>query len=365
MLKIQQYLQTNTIESLEHFGIFAKYHPTEPIVILDYDQIESSKFKEHQLVKECRGIKLSTVDYSICQKGFDRFFNLLETADTTDFVWEHFSSTKKEDGSLIMIRAYDKCNLFVTTRNSFADSICGESGKSWKELVLSCLSPYQQSIIKSNPTFTYVFELLSPFNTVVEYHPEPKLVLLSIFDHGDGFESTEIINLFHYCGFESKKQYNFNSMDSILAELDTMNLNKSIEEGFVVKDMNGIRLKCKNKFYLQLHRLSGNGNIATIKELLPIILSGEKDEILNYFPYLKSRIEEFELIIADLFTDLYVVWKMCKDIEDQKTFAICIKDITPFSGILFGLKKQGNIHDFNALKHEWSQSSDIILKVLK
>lgn len=366
MLAVQEYLQSNTIESLEQFGIFAKYHDTKPYVILDYDMVESAKFKEDPKVKECRGLVLRTDDFTIIHKAFDRFFNLNESSCTDKFVWEYFTSTVKEDGSLIKVRWYDG-DLLVTTRNSFAESICGESGKSWKDLVLSCLTPPQKATIKYNETRTYVFELLSPYNMVVVHHPEPKLVLLSIFEHDTGFVSEEMYDLFNYVTFNQKQYLNFNSLDEVTAHLQALEEAKDTTEGLVLKDKNGVRLKAKSTYYLKLHRLSGNGNITMTKNIIPIILSGEKDEILSYFPYLFDKIKETESVLNFMFCHLTMVWEHAKDIQDQKEFALMITKQfqTKFSSILFNLKKRDKIQDFEALKHEWNQSEKLIIKVLE
>lgn len=365
MLAVQEYLQSNTVDSLEQFGIFAKVHPNKPFMILDYDQIESCKFKEDPKVKECRGLVLRTDNYEIVHKSFNRFFNLNESSCTDKFDWSNFSTSTKEDGSLIKVRYYEG-EFVITTRNSFADSECGSSGNSWSDLVLSCLNSFQKDCIQCYNILTFVFELCTPHNTVVVNHPEPKLVLLGLFGD-DGIERNVDDYTFFKDHFNRPETFDFKSLDEIIAYLDKLEEDKNDTEGVVVKDCNGIRLKAKSKWYLKLHRLSGNGNIALTKNVLPIILSGEKDEILSYFPYLEDKFNEVENILADLFTDVVAVWHLAKDLEDQKTFALFItkNHPTPFSSILFKLKKIEKINDFEALKHEWNQSAQLIIKVLK
>jgi hypothetical protein len=367
MLAVQEYLKENTIESLEKFGIFAKYHANKPYVILDYDMVESSKHKEDQKVCECRGLVLNTLDYSIVQKSFNRFFNLNEASCTDKFDWTHFTTSTKEDGSLIKVRWVDK-NFLVTTRNSFADSIVGESGLSWYQVVHRCCTDDQIECIQAYNGFSFVFELCSPHNTVVVNHPEPKLVLLGIFDciTGDevcGWWTDDIAKDF---GFNRPQTFEFKSLEEVIAYLDKLEEDKEDTEGVVLFD-GFTRLKAKSKWYLKLHRLSGNGNIALIKNILPLCLQGEKDEVLSYFPYLADRFAEVENILADLFTDLHCVWWTAQEIVEQKRFALYITrdNPTPFSSILFNLKKNDKITDYDAFKHEWNQSANLILKVLK
>jgi hypothetical protein len=367
MLSVQEYLlHGNTVESLEQFGIFAKYHPTKPYMILDYDQIESSKFKENSMVRECRGLVLKVNTWQIIHKSFNRFYNLNESSCTDKFDWTNFTSTLKEDGSLIKVRwCYGE--LLITTRNSFADSHCGESGKSWAELVESCLTHDQKVIIYDNDTKTFVFELLSPYNMVVVHHPKPRLVLLSVFDCYDGYEVDELNYPTINKWFEQKTTLNFTRYSEVMQYLVALEEAKDTTEGVVLKDCNGVRLKCKSLWYLKLHRLSGNGSIINTKNIVPIILQGEKDEILSYFPYLEDKIKETEALLSAMFCHLALVWEQCKNIEDQKEFALMITQQyhTDFSSILFNLKKKGKIQDFEALKHEWNQSEALILKVIK
>ena len=79
MLVVQQHLKNGveTLESLyDRFGIHHKIK--DDMVILDYDQIESHKHKDRNVVKECRGLVLQMHTWDIIAKSFNRFFNLLE-----------------------------------------------------------------------------------------------------------------------------------------------------------------------------------------------------------------------------------------------------------------------------------------------
>lgn len=61
-------------------------------------------------------------------------------------------------------------------------------------------------------------------------------------------------------------------------------------EGFVFRDkLTGKRVKLKDTDYLRKHRLL---DATSYKNLLPIILMGEEEEILAYFPFVKERVDE-------------------------------------------------------------------------
>jgi hypothetical protein len=168
--------------------------------------------------------------------------------------------------------------------------------------------------------------------------------------------------------FEWVASYDFKSLKEIQHALDKMFDDKSTEEGFVIKDKNGVRLKCKSKYYLTLHRLSNNGNIASWKSLLPIVLLGEEEEIIAYFPHVKPVADLLKIAIEDDLLELQELYGKVIVYQDQKDFAIALtKDnYTPYSSLFFQLKKEfGNAFTFEQLKQSYLASTDLVLKVFK
>lgn len=381
MLLIQQHLKNGieTLESLqERFGICSK--EKNGLVILDYDMIESAKHKEHRLVKECRGLVLEKDSWNIVAKSFNRFFNLFENGDTDRFDWSSFSSFTKEDGSLFRIVAKssslrdlsgDDSDFLCFTRFSFADQpISSLIKQTWSEVALSCLSEDQKGFIRIQSKHTFVFEFCSPYTQVVKYYPEPKLILLSMFDNQTG-EEISINNATWKEAktlFECVQEFKFTSLEQIQKHLDTLFETKSTDEGFVIKDCNGVRLKIKSKWYLSLHRLSNNGNVSSAKSLIPIVLSGDADEIETYFPYLKDSIDIIKYEIQKDIDNLKEIYHNVIQKETQKDFALYLtKEVyTPFASIFFNLRKQfGNSFTFAQVEEEFVKSEELIIKVYK
>lgn len=59
------------------------------------------------------------------------------------------------------------------------------------------------------------------------------------------------------------------------------------------------------------------------------------------------------------------MWTKYKDIESQKDFALAARSSTPFTGILFDVRKRcGNDQTLDDVKTAWCNSSDAILKTL-
>lgn len=371
MLVVQQHLRsgTETLESLyERFGIHSKIK--DNMVILDYDQILSHKYKDRNIVRECRGLVLENDTWNIIAKSFNRFFNYMENSDTDYFNWKFFNCYEKLDGSIMRICMYNGF-MQVFTRFSFADQRISELyKKTWSEASLECLDDIQIKFIKDNPKYTYVFEFCSPYTQVVRYYDKPIMIMTGIFDNQTGEEISENNQVYKDAKivFRWADQYKFTNVEQIIDKLNLLKNEQSSFEGFVVKDSNGIRLKIKNPYYLVLHRLSNNGNVSNMKTLLPLVLAGEVDEVLVYFPYLKDSIDILQIAIEEDIKELEEIYKQVVNIENQKDFAIKLtKDMyTPYSGIFFSLRKEfGSQFTFSQVEQEFLNSTDLVLKVYK
>jgi hypothetical protein len=163
--------------------------------------------------------------------------------------------------------------------------------------------------------------------------------------------------------FDKPINYFFNSLEEVKAFIKHQEESDVTFEGVVIKDCNGLRLKIKSLAYVNLHQLKGNGNIANTKNILPFVLSYETDEVIAYFPELKPRVDEVKAMVDELYSELLEAWRKCRFIEDQKEFALAIKDCR-MNGLLFNLKKrntlsQTDVHDL------FRESSELILKLLK
>jgi hypothetical protein len=230
-------------------------------------------------------------------------------------------------------------------------------------------------VILKNAYTTFVFEFESPYNQVVVYHPEPKLVLLTIIDDYKNREWPQYIvdqfALVH--GFKRPYEFKFTCKEDVLKALDQMEEDKNKDEGFVLQDINGLRLKMKNKYYMMYHSMCTG--IQSIRQVYDIVWNPniDKEEVGLYFPHLKPKFEEVQKKIDDAFAELWNIWFMVQDkqFEEQKRFALAItktesKFYTRFSSILFRCRElEGHAQpaDF-CLRHVWGESKDLIFKVL-
>jgi T4 RnlA family RNA ligase len=369
-MKVQNFLKNGgTLEDLkEQYGIKSTFHPELPLVILNYNQIDSPKTEP--IVMECRGLTLELNTWEVVARSYDRFFNLGEHQELTNtFNWNSFECYTKEDGSLMVLYNY-KGEWMVNTRGSFALDECNFSGKTWSELFFELLEKdIACSVNQLYPGLSYIFEMWSPFNKIVRQYEEPQVILTGIRCSKTGVDLSGPKCDFtaEACNIRRPTFHQLYSLREVEYFLQDQEEKDPTFEGVVVRDINGLRLKIKSKTYLALHRLCDNGNMYNPKNLVPFVLAGETDELLTYFPEVKDCYHEVENKINEAFEHLKEVFRRAKDIEDQKTFALFItkKFPTQFSGILFSLKKKyGMEATVKHLEEVWRQSGDMIVKFL-
>lgn len=363
MLKVQEYLLSGkTLDNLhEELGIEIRLHESLPLVILNYNQIDSPK--TNSIVKECRALVLEKDTWKIVARAFDRFFNLGEDLENAkNFRWDSFETTSKEDGSIILVYFYNDYWM-VNSRGSFGNTECGMSGKTWDQLIRPMIAG---NFTKMDTNITYVFEFVSIWNKIVRRYPKTDLYLLTMFNtlfdmEYDQDRADYVVGQF---GWTRTTRFPFKSLDEIEVYLSELEKNDPTNEGVVVQDSNGMRLKIKNKAYLSLHRLYSN-EAPTPKNLIQFVLAGEASELLTYFPEYEVEYRKVEEKVNTAFDGLVEIWEKNWHIEGQKEFAFAIVPKTRFTGILFDIRKEfGKEQTLEILKKKWRESDTLILKVL-
>lgn len=371
MLEVQKYLLSGkTFEDLTNeFAIKVNYHPKYPLAILNYCQIDSPKL--NPITMCCRGLVLDTSDYSVVASCMPRFFNLGEALEITDkFNWNGpINSTVKEDGSLMTLFWNKYANEWkVKTRGSWADMPIGENIPRWDELFWSLLpNGYLDKCLKHS---TYIFELCSMYNQVVRQYPESRLFLLTAINLNTLKEWSvwSLDTEAGMYGLSRPAKIDVTNVEAVKAYIKQLEETDGTAEGLVLQDQNGLRIKVKSATYLAYSRLGGNGNINLTKNLVPIVMSGEIDEVAAIFPLIRNKAEELHQQINLMFNKLEILWRKVRYIDNQKEYALFITKInpTPFSSILFTLKKKyGVMVSYDNLKEEFRNSTDLIVKILE
>lgn len=359
-MNVQEYLKINGWQKLkDEFSIILNAHPELPLTILNYDQIESPK--THLITRECRALVLNNKNFDLVARSFPRFFNWGEVQEEMSlFNWENFEIHEKLDGSLVIFYNFDS-QWRVNTRGSWANlPICNEwqakfhkisPDFTWEQAILQALNLKSLQDLTLDPKITWVCEFCSPWNKIVHHYATPRLYLLTCFDGENEIGPRK--NDF----FLEVPKLSFKSIDEIIDFVN--NQPDATWEGCVIKDDRNNRWKIKNRRYLSLHRMKGNGdNLFKPSILLPFILENEGGELISIYPEVEECFHEYKNIVDKAYKELEDLWNSVKHIENQKEFALSIIGKTKFASILFETKKSGN------LKKEWLKYPEKICKIL-
>jgi hypothetical protein len=102
------------------------------------------------------------------------------------------------------------------------------------------------------------------------------------------------------------------------------------------------------------------------KHLLPFIMSGEEDELLTYFPEVAETFYRLKSEVQAEYIKLLETWLDNHRLAEQKEFALAIAGKTPFTSVLFNVrKKNGELAKAEDFKRAWREAEAAILKRLK
>jgi hypothetical protein len=342
----------STIEALESLksslGILYKVH-SDGRVILDYDQNKSPKTDE--IVRECRGLVLDTKnDWELVARGFRRFFNAGECRrEDVKFDWSlPVQITHKEDGSFFLLYHHNG-NWHVNTRFSFAEHNISDLPFTWTELFKLA---FDFSKVELDTNLCYVFEMCSLYNKVVRTYDYPQVFLLSVFNGNIELTFDAVKHIASTLNLKVPFHRFVSDISEAQSYISTLAESDMTFEGVVLRDCMNNRLKLKSDLYLRLHRLNNNGNIAHTKNIVPLIMAGETEEVLIYFPELESIIKNIESRIKQIKSEIDNTWFCHRDEKSQKKFALAIQKSTKYTGPLFSAKKLGG-HPLDYLTAEY------------
>jgi T4 RnlA family RNA ligase len=361
MFNVQQFLIDHGHDELTNqFGIRLSFHPTLPLVICNYDQLESPK--THPIVRECRGLILNSQTHELVARAFNRFFNWGEVVEEMSlFNFNDFSVQSKEDGSLVVIYFYDG-QWRINTRGSFGLDLMQFQPFTWGAAILNALGVTDVNDLNLclDQSVTYVGEFVSPWNKVVRSYVEPKVYLLSAFRGYNELSHQECDELASDAKvFLRPTRYDFTTIEQVQEFLTEMAANDATYEGVVICDNEFRRYKIKSPTYLSLHRMGSiKENLFNPKNLIPFILSGESDELLTYFSEVREALEFYTQQFDDICGEMNLLWNQHKGILDQKEFALKVKDHS-MASMLFQARRTGETPE-KILR----QNPDFLLKKL-
>lgn len=348
-MKVLNFIKEYGIDALtDQFGVSVKRYE-EGLIVLNYDQIESPK---NEVTNECRGLILDS-DFNVVSRSFDRFFNLGENFATFDP--NKAVAYEKVDGSLIKIYNWQGCWYVSTRGTAFAESKVNGWDITFKDMVFKALQVQTEDEFQDkcntwlNFTSTYICEITGVENRVVTRYNGHTLWLLAERDNqtGEYFEVPLVVC--ENFGFELPSIFKFNSIESCV---ETAKRLPDLQEGYVIYEDGVPVCKVKSPAYVAVHHIRGEG--LTPKRIAQLVVINEQEEYLTYFEEDRDYFAPYiEALGAALHNALEVYHEAC-EIEDQKEFALKVKDY-PFAFLLFQARKEKELNlrkVFDKLKTE-------------
>lgn len=336
---LRRYNGLSGLDSLkEKYGISVsdKY---DDIVVLNYSQIDSPKFDP--LVRECRGLILEKCSWNVVARSFDRFFNFGECPNANRYDIARAKVQEKLDGSLVTAYwRYNKWN-FATRKMAFAE---GENsfGVSFRQVIDKAFDVKRlNDSVKED--WCPIFELTSPETRVVKRYSDYNLNLIGCRNRFSGEEltSVQLDKMAEILRLPRPKQYSVASFDEAIKNSREL---PELDEGYVCVWDNDAelpgsfyRLKIKNPAYLAVAHMRDNGEHSE-KRIICLVMLNEQEEYLSYFPEDRQLFQKYVDVWKKIRDDVDNTWNRVKHIEDQKSFALEVKEL-PSSGILFKMKK--------------------------
>lgn len=315
MLAIQTYLQQNSLNPAqlrEELGIKVR-NGLDGRVLLKYDKFDNKWYK-FQETRECRGLILNYhEDFKVLAYPFYKFFNHFESL-AAPIDWSTARAYQKFDGTCISIYPF-----LGTWRLSTLGSLnCEGPVDNNLELTFYDLAfPLFKEIRgKLNPSYTYVFELCSKLNRIVTLYDHSFLKLIMVRDA----ESLEEIPIEKFGGsLDIAPSWKVNSLEEVVEMANGL---KNLEEGYVVKDAEGNRIKVKSDTYFSAFSIK-NELSASFASMVKFILMENYEEFLHIFPEYKS---EFTWCACAINALIGIVTNLAAGFDDRKALAIAVRD---------------------------------------
>lgn len=245
-----------------------------------YNQLDSDFSLD--IVKDARGVILDSANWSVARFAFRKFFNIEEPNNDVKIDWDSAVVSEKIDGSLVSAwwDRYEQKWQWSTSKTirAFEAGVPNSVNcpyRNYQELIDKALGDClfdEHSFCRS---YTYNFELVSPYTQVVIPYEKPKLYFLCAVNN----QTLDEIPCWGYPSTWDKPcRFAFKGYKDCKEMTDQLPWD---EEGYVVRDKYGNRVKIKSPKYVRAHYLRNN-NVITTRKLIQIILDNERAEFLTY-----------------------------------------------------------------------------------
>lgn len=235
-----------------------------------------------EFTRAARGLVLRA-DGTVAARPWPKFFNLGEQPETqvANLPREVPEVSEKADGSLIVV-FHDGARWRAVTRGAW-DSPQARWAQAW----LASTAP----VASMDPSLTWLFELVAPWNRVVLRYEREELLLLGRVETATGRDESyadaaaEAARLgLRTPPFHRGRVEEFDPADPAARGV----------EGFVARYSNGLRVKLKYAAYLALHRIVTGSTPRTVWERLragePAFPEDLPDEFLGWYEGVRDAI---------------------------------------------------------------------------
>lgn len=310
---------------------YLKIKEDGPYVIFNYDQIRSDF--NNPIVREARGIifRKGKWEYPVCW-AFNKFGNYGESY-VPDIDWNTAFVSEKVDGSLIKVWWDGDWNISTNgTIDAFKAELNNVKFSSFGEYFINTLLRYYENSTEFychlDTDYTYMFELVGPYNRVVIPYEEPAIYFIGARDKTTGEEfccSKVVTGALGMGRFNRPAQYSLSSLSDCVkaAELKSWD-----DEGFVVCDAWFNRVKIKSPAYVMAH-YARNNSVINRKHLIKVILAGEAEEFLCYAADYKEELETVQNLMNAYCKVGDQIAKSCQRLYEipKKTYAAWVQTI--------------------------------------
>lgn len=301
-------MKLNTVEEIKKIGLEEfvdkyklKFKDFGHKFLLRYDQLNTPK---NQFTNECRGLVLSK-DLEVMSSPFFRFSSYNENSRKT-LDWDSATYWEKTDGTMIHFywdKLSDKwCVGTIGSPEAIDKVSCRDKVKGTHENFDFTLTDLFFKTCERNEIWiddldkgcTYIFELATSYNVVVNNYENDVIKLLGVRDLvlGEELNFEQLNNLAKERGWERPQQFFFNSEKEMLDSLKNVKFGDINFEGYVVVDKDFNRLKVKSNTYVIFHQF--NGDLESKWRLVDVALANEVEEVGSVFPELKEPLERIK-----------------------------------------------------------------------
>lgn len=271
-------------------------------VLLQYQQLNSD-FSQ-RIVQESRGSifrKDESGKWMYVCRPFDKFFNHGQSG-AAEIDWTTARVLSKVDGAYMKLW-YDRDAWHLSTNgtiDAFKANVA-DLGYTYGDVFVRALGrPLDELCAWLDPKCTYMFELTAQDIRVVIDYPDGVWYL----SRRDTQTGQEFFNRPALPGVKYPDVWNLSNVDQVIAVVSGMSKD---EEGVVINDAHGNRLKVKSPEYLMSAHLINNHMVSN-RNLVIYMQEGRLDDFVAYCPEYTPRVEAIREKFNDMCRSLEAEW---------------------------------------------------------